>query len=99
MRYFPETTTPVREKIASWALSASVIKKLLDAIDELGKHPQEHLERLDVEENVLRFAVSMPREGNPPMDYLFDFSVLYDADEETLVIHDCDYLMLPSEEE
>jgi len=99
MRYWPKLTKPTSEKIAKWALSANIIRKLLDAIDELGENPGKHLKRVEGEENALMYAVSIPREGSPPMDHLFDFSVIYAADEETLSIFDCDHLVLPSEEE
>jgi hypothetical protein len=99
MRYCTVTTIPVREKIAKWALSPSVYKKLLDAIDNLGENWRECLERVECEEDAMRFPVLIYREGDPPMDYLFDFSVLYHADEETLVIHDCDFVPVPSEEQ
>jgi hypothetical protein len=62
----------------------------------LAEKPTKYLDRISEPIDDLQYSFTVLAEGSPPRDYLFVFSVRYRADEETLVISDCDYLDIES---
>lgn len=88
---------PVKARIASWKLSGRLIHEILEHLyEELAERPALHLVRAPAPEVLLRYSLIVLREGKPPSDFLFEFSVRYHSDEETLVIYDCNHLSIPS---
>jgi hypothetical protein len=63
----------------------------LKGLDSLGEHPSRHLVRIGPPYDVLQFDVIV-REANLP-GVLYTFTVKYAADEETLVVVDCDRMI------
>ncbi len=79
--------------IKSWELSPRLIREILEHLyEELAESPHEHLVRISPPEDILQYSFIVLGEGDPPRDYLFEFTVRYATDEETLVINDCRYL-------
>jgi hypothetical protein len=64
--------------------------------EDLAEHPNKVLRRLPGPRVPMLYSFVVQAEGSPPRDYLFEFHVRYGADEETLVVTDCEYLSLPS---
>jgi hypothetical protein len=64
--------------------------------EDLAEHPHQVLVRVREPELILLYSFTVQAEGDPPHDYIFEFQVRYGADEETLVVTDCNYLSLPS---
>jgi hypothetical protein len=90
-------TELVRRRIGKWKLSGRLQSELLERIyEELASSPIRYLRRLEAPADVLDYSFIVESEGDPPYDYLFTFSVLYAADEETIIVWDCDYLSINS---
>jgi hypothetical protein len=69
--------------------------EVLEHLDEdLAENPSLRLEMIPDENESPRYLFSVRGEGDPPRDYLFEFEVVYHSDEQTLIIRDCDYLVL-----
>jgi hypothetical protein len=62
--------------------------------EELAENPWGHLVRLPEPRDPLLYSFIVRAEGNPPRDYNFEFLVRLHADEDTLIICDCDFLPL-----
>jgi len=87
----------VDARISSWKLSGRLIHEVREQLyEELAERPTLHLVRVTEPEVLLRYSVIVLGEGTPPHDFLFEFSVRYHSDEETLIIYECDYLSIPS---
>src|SRR4051794_27776740 len=92
MSYSVVVDDAVKEKIARWTLSPYVHSKILGGFDDLGSSPRSKLVRVGPPHDRLQHDLVIEDPTPPPRDYLFVFSVLYNADEETLHIVDCDYI-------
>jgi hypothetical protein len=82
-------------KLAGWDISAEIRQWVEGQLrDVLAADPATHLrpgvapwgERLNL------FSPRLPASGEPPVDYIFMFHVLYGDDEATLNVVDCGYL-------
>jgi hypothetical protein len=93
MSYSVRLNDETTRKISRWRLSSHVIRELLKGLDRLGRHP-ECLVRIGPPHDVLQFDVGVREPGSPPRDLLFAFSVKYHADEETLIVYDCEFLLV-----
>jgi hypothetical protein len=84
-----------KAKIKSWSLSPRLIHEVLEHLyEELAERPRHHLVRISKPDVRLIYDFTVRVEGDPPRDYLFEFSVRYHSNEATLIIWDCDYLSL-----
>jgi hypothetical protein len=97
MSYSARLNDESRRKIGGWKLSSHVIREILDGLDRLALNPPRHLIRIGPPDDTLQFDVAARDPGPPALDYLISLSVRYHADEETLLIYDCDYLVLDVE--
>lgn len=77
-----------RRKLVAWDLSSRAIRDVFEGLDALGENPTRHLVRVGPPYDVLQFDLVV-REGERP-GVLYTFTVKYAADEETLVVTDCD---------
>ena len=82
-------------KIASWSLPPRLIYEVLEHLyEELAERSRHHLVRISKPDIRLVYNFTVRTEGDPPREYLFEFSVRYHSDEATLIIWECDYLSL-----
>src|ERR1700737_1265174 len=82
-------------KISSWRLTSRLMNEILEHLyEELAENPWGHLVRLPEPRAPYLYNFIVRAEGDPPRDYLFDFLVRIHADEDTLIICDCDFLPL-----
>jgi hypothetical protein len=92
MSFSIELTEKVRTKIPAWNLSNRLINEILEQLyEQLAETPTRHLVRIPAPADLLLFSFQVRAEGDPPMDYIFEFQVKYHSDEQTLVIYDCDF--------
>jgi hypothetical protein len=89
MSYSVKLTDEVKRRVSAWNLSSHVIREFLKALDQLGTDPDRRLIRVGPPDDALQYDVVIREPGDPPRDYLFALSVVYEADEETLSIFDC----------
>jgi hypothetical protein len=88
---------PIKQKIANWNLSSRLINEILEHLyEELAEKPLAYLHNVPEPAGHLQYSFIVLADGDPPRDYLFEFSIRYRADEETLVIFACDYLQIES---
>ena len=97
MSYSVRLSDDVRRKISGWKLSSHVIREVLKGLDQLSQNPTGHLIRIGPPHDTLQLDVVARDPGDPPRDYLVALSVRYHADEETLVVYDCECLTLEEE--
>jgi hypothetical protein len=62
--------------------------------EELAETPYGLLVRLPDQRDPYLYSFIVSAEVDPPRDYLFEFLVRIHADEDTLIICDCDFLPL-----
>ena len=93
MSFCIDLTEEVKKRISAWGLSSRLIRDILDHLyEELAEKPSQHLVRVTEPCSILLYSFAVRAEGDPPMDYIFEFAVKYHVDEETLVVHDCDFV-------
>lgn len=91
MSFFIRLDNKVREKIVSWNLPPRFINEIFEHLyEELAERPHEKLDVIPGQEDPLLYSFDLLAEGDPPRDYVFEFSVRYHSDEVTLIIRDCD---------
>jgi hypothetical protein len=92
MSFFIKLSEEVERRISAWNLSSRLINEILEQLyEQLAENPTRHLVRVPAPADLLLFIFEVRAEGDPPMDFIFEFAVKYHADEQTLVIHDCDF--------
>ncbi len=95
MSFAVNLTDKALKKIAGWQLPGIVQIEILERLyEELAPHPSPHLRRLPPPADIMEYSFFMTEVGDPPSDYLLAFTVVYAADEETLIIKNCSYLMI-----
>jgi hypothetical protein len=95
MSFGVELSNEVLKMIAGWQLPGIVQLEILERLyEELAPHPSKHLRRLPPPADNMEYSFCMTGVGDPPLDYLFAFNVVYASDEETIVIKDCLYMIL-----
>jgi hypothetical protein len=92
MSYSVELADPVVKRIANWNLSSHLQREILKGLDELGSSPIRHLVRVPEPADTLEYELCVRDPDDPGGGFLFLFSAVYHADEETLLIYDCDFL-------
>jgi hypothetical protein len=97
MSFAIDLPNEIQRKIGLWGISARLQSELLERLyEELAESPTRHLKRLANPSDILEYSYCVEREGIPPYDYLFSFSIAYATDEETLIVRDCEYLRIES---
>ena len=97
MSFCLDLTEEVKRRISAWKLSSRLIRDILDHLyDELAAKPSQHLTKVSEPYSILLYSFAVRAEGDPPMDSIFEFAVKYHVDEETLVVHDCDFVKVES---
>ena len=97
MSFFIRLDKEIRAKISSWSLTPRLLDEIFEHLyEELAENPCRHLVLIPEQEDPLQYSFIIRAEGDPPRDYLFEFSVRYTADEITLIIRDGDLLSLES---
>jgi hypothetical protein len=92
MSFSIELMRETEATVASWGLPPRLIHEVLEHLsEERAERPRYHLKRISKPDIRLLYMFTVRAEGDPPRDDLFEFSVRYHADEETLIIWDCDY--------
>ncbi len=83
-----------RAKIEGWGLPAYLLFRIEERLlyGDLAEHPNRHLQRLPPPADILQYSFRIADRETPPRNYLFIFDVVYAADEQRLVIRDCEYL-------
>ena len=95
MSFDVELSDEIIQMIAAWLLPPTVQDEILERLyEELAPQPSKHLRLLPPPADHLEYVFTMTGVGEPPRDYLFAFNVLYGADEQTIIIRDCLYLVL-----
>jgi hypothetical protein len=93
MSFCIDLTEEVKRRISAWKLSSRLIRDILENLyEELAEKPTQHLVRVREPGDILLYSCTVRAEGDPTVDYIFEFAVKYYVDEETLVIHDCDFV-------
>jgi hypothetical protein len=95
MSFAVRLSDEVLRKIAGWRLPEIVQIEILERLyEELAPRPSMHLRRLPPPADHMEYSFCMTAAGDPPSDYLLAFTVVYAADEETLIIKNCSHLIL-----
>lgn len=85
--------------ITSWRLSSHLIREVLGHLDRLAEGPIRHLVRVPPPLDLMMYEFRAYDPDDPNADYVFNFSVLYHADEETLLIVGCDFIRVEDDPE
>jgi hypothetical protein len=93
MSYSVELKQKVAEKISGWGPSSHVIGAILRGLDRLALHPNQQLIRVGPPHDKLQFDLPVLDPATPDYEYLYAFTVLYGADEESLIVVDCERLV------
>ena len=94
MSYSVELGEQVARKIAGWNLPSHLQAEILKGLDQLALSPNRLLIRVGPPEDSLQYDLVVREPGDPPRDHLFVFTVRYAADEETLLVTNCDRLVI-----
>lgn len=90
MSYYVSLKDEVRRMIRDWKLSSSMIRAVLDGLDALRTNPAEKLIRVGPPYDVMQYDVTVANPDNDFLAEMFTFTVKYSADEETLLVVDCE---------
>ena len=95
MSFAVKITEEVLKEVDGWRLPGIVQVEILERLyEELAPHPSRHLRRLPPPADIMEYSFVMTGVGDPPSDYFLGFTVVYAADEETLIIKNCSYLVV-----
>ena len=92
MSYSVRLKPEVARAINGLSLPPAAIRELLGAIDDLGRSPTRSLIRVGPPADSLQYDVVIIEDGPERRGHYFAFTVLYDADEETLHVVNLEYL-------
>jgi hypothetical protein len=93
MSYSVELRPKAAETISGWKPSSHAIHEILQGLDRLTSNPNQQLLRVGPPHDKLQFDLIVNDPATPHYAYLYAFTVLYSADEETLTIVDCERLV------
>src|SRR6476620_4245229 len=93
MSYFVELRQKAAETISGSRPSSHAIREILQGLDRLASNPNQFLIRIGPPYDVLMYDLIVDDPAKPHLDFLYSFTVRYGADEETLIVVDCDLLV------
>jgi hypothetical protein len=87
-------TKGVAREIDGWNLPSHLQAEILKGMDQLALSPNRLLIRVGPPEDSLQYDLVVREPCDPPRDHLFTFTVRYAADEEMLLVTNCDRLVI-----